>query len=48
MGELSLLSWVPGGKNSLEFLRNETAIIDLYRGPSDALGGDSVRQGREG
>lgn len=48
MGELSLLLGVPGRKDSLEFLRNETTIIDLDGGPSDALGGNSVGQGREG
>jgi hypothetical protein len=48
MRELSLLPRVPGRKDSLEFLGDETTIVDLDGGPGDALGGDGVCQGREG
>ena len=47
MGGPSLCPGVPCGKDSLEFLGNETTIIDFDGGPCDALGGDGIGQGRE-
>jgi hypothetical protein len=47
MRELALGPRVPGGEDSLEFLRDETTVIDLDGGPGDALGSDGVRQGGE-
>lgn len=48
MRELSLLPRVPRGKDSLEFLRYKTAVVDLNRSPGDTLGCNGVCQGREG
>ena len=48
MRELALGSRVPSGEGSLEFLGDQPATVDLDRSPGDALGGDGVRQGREG
>ena len=46
--EPSLLPGVPSREDSLEFLGNETTIIDFDRGPVDTLGSNCVRQGGEG
>lgn len=48
MRTFSLLLRVPSRKDSLEFLRDETTIIDFDGGPGDALGCDGVCQGGEG
>ena len=48
VGELSLLLGIPGRKDALEFLGNETTVIDLYGGPGNALGCNGIGQGREG
>ena len=48
MGELALSSRVPGGEGPLKFLGDQSATVDLDRGPGDALSGYGVRQGREG
>ena len=48
MRTLALGLGIPAGKDSLEFLRNETTIVDFYGGPGDTLGGDSVGQSGEG
>ena len=48
MRELSPSLRVPGGKDSLKFLGDETAIIDLDGGPGNALGYNCVCQRGEG
>ena len=45
--ELALGFGVPGGEDSLEFLGNQAAVVDLYGGPGDALGRYGVSQGGE-
>jgi len=47
MRESPLGPGVPGREDPFEFLWDETTIIDLDRGPGDALSGDCVCQGRE-
>lgn len=47
MGGPSLCPGVPVGKDSLEFLGNETTIIDFDGSPCDTLGCDGIGQGRE-
>jgi len=48
MRELALGSRVPSGEGSLELLGDQPTAVDLDRSPGNALGGDGVRQGREG
>ena len=48
MREFSLLPRVPRGEYSLEFVGDETAVVDFNGGPGNALGGDCIRQGGEG
>ena len=48
MREFPLGLCVPARKDSLELLRDETAIVDLDWGPGDALGRHGVCEGREG
>ena len=48
MRTLALGLGVPARKDSLEFLRNETTIVDFYGGPGDTLCGDGVGQSGEG
>jgi len=48
MRAFSLSPRVPGRKHSLKFLWDKATVVDLDGGPGNALGCDSVRQGREG
>lgn len=47
MREPALSSRVPSREDSLKFLRDEPAVVDLDRGPGDALSRYGVRQGGE-